>query len=191
MLGEILVKSHIHWAPLIVALTVGLLTWFVAHRFRLNERWKGPTGASQGPDGWLLFLMVLQWLAVLHALGDVVGSFSPQRLASAESSGPYRYAGYIASIVALVALFIFVLWSAIMMHRRSRLFPKLFRIEMALLLLAPILIALWVTWETEQGKVSQLVSVLFWLRVALFAPAAGVGYVYSLRSARFRNTFVR
>jgi hypothetical protein len=184
------VKSHIHWAPLLVALAVGLLAWFVAHRFRLNERWKGPTGASQGSDRWLLFLMVLQWLAVLHALGDVVDSLGPQRLASAASSGPYRYGGYIASIVALAALFIFVLWSAIMMHRKSRLFPKLFRIEMALLLFAPILIALWVTWETEHGTVSPLVSVLFWVRVAVFAPAAGIGYVYSLRSVRFRNTFV-
>jgi hypothetical protein len=185
------VKSHIHWVPLIVALAVGLLTWFVARRLRLNERWKAPTGGSQGPDKWLLFLMVLQWLAVVHAFGDAVGSLSPQRLASAASSGPYRYAGYVASIVALVLLFIFVLWSTIMMHRKSRLFPKLFRIEMALLLFGPVLIALWFTWETEQGRISQLVSVLFWIRVAIFAPAAGIGYVYSLRSARFRNTFVR
>jgi hypothetical protein len=184
------VQSHTHWAPLIVALAVGLLAWFVAHRLRLNERWKGPTGASQSSDGWLLFVMVLQWLAVLHAFGDVVGNLDPRRLASAASSGPYRYGGYIASIVALVLLFIFVLWSAIMMHRKSRLFPKLFRIEMALLLFGPILIALGVTWEAEHGKVSHLVSVLFWSRVAILAPAAGIGYVYSLRSIRFRNTFV-
>lgn len=183
-------KSHVHWAPLIVALTVGLLTWFVAHRLKLNERWKGPTGASQGSGGWLLLLMVLQWLAVVHAFGDAVGSFSPQRLAAAAASGPWRYGGYIASIVVLVLLFIFVLWSAIMMHRRSRLFPKLFRVEMALLLIGPILIAFWFSWEAEHGKVSELMSVLLWVRVAIFAPAAGVGYVYSLRSARFRNTFV-
>lgn len=187
-------QGHIHWAPLIVALAVGLLTWFVAHRSRLNERWNRPsgasrTGASQGPDRWLLFLMVLQWLAVLHAFGDAVGSLSPQRLASAASSGPYRYAGYIASIVVLVLLFVFVLWSTIMMHRKSRLFPRLFRIEMALLLFVPLLIALWFSWETEQGRVPLLVSVMFWVRVAIFAPAAGIGYVYSLRSARFRNTF--
>jgi hypothetical protein len=185
------VKSHIHWAPLVVALTVGLLTWFVAHRLKLNERWKGTTGAPHRSDRWLLLMTVLQWLAVLHALGDVAGSLSPQRLASAAASGPYRYGGYIASIVALVLLFVFVLWSAIMMHRRSRLFPRLFRIEMVLLLFVPILIALWFTWETERGKIPQMVSVLFWVRVAIFAPAAGIGYVYSLRSATFRDTFSR
>jgi hypothetical protein len=184
------VKSHTHWAPLIVALTVGLLTWFVAHRMKLNERLKGPPGAAQGSGKWLLLLMVLQWLAVVHAFGDAASSLSPQRLAAAASSGPYRYGSYIASIVVLVLLFFFVLWSAIMMHRKSRLFPKLFRIEMALLLFGPILIALWFTWETEQGKVSESMSVLFWVRVALFAPMAGVGYVYSLYSVRFRNTFV-
>ena len=134
--------------------------------------------------------MVLQWLAVLHAFGDVAGNLGPQRLASAASSGPYRYGGYIASVVVLALLFIFVLWSAIMMHRKSRLFPKLFRIEMALLLFVPILIALGVTWETGHGKDSHLASVLTWVRVAIFAPAAGIGYVYSLRSVRFRDTFV-
>ena len=142
--------------PLIVALAVGLLTWCVAHRLRLNERWKAPTGGSPGPDKWLLFLMVLQWLAVVHAFGDAVGSLSPQRLASAASSGPSRYAGYIASIAALVLLFIFVLWSSIMMHRTSRLFTNLFRIEDGAVPFGPVLIALWFT--GRPGK-NQLVSV--------------------------------
>jgi hypothetical protein len=89
-------------------------------------------------------------------------------------------------------LFVFVSWSAIMMHRKSRLFPALFRIEMVLLMLLPIALALLGTWMTERdGEMASGLRPAAWVRVALFAPAAGVGFVYSLRSQRFRNTFVR
>jgi hypothetical protein len=85
-----------------------------------------------------------------------------------------------------------VLWSAIMMHRKSRLFPLLFRIEMVLLMLLPIALALLGTWMTgHEGDMGSGLRLAAWARVALFAPAAGIGFVYSLRSQRFRNTFVR
>lgn len=182
--------NHIHWAPLIVALGVGLITWFVAHSFRLNERWKASTSPSQGFAGWLLFLALLQGLTAIHAFGDIFTSISLKTHATAASSTPLG-AGYTAAIVIRVLMFIFVLGSTIMMLRRSRLFPRLFRIEMVLLLVFPIVVALLTTWEIERSREPHLLSVLAWIRVAIFAPAAGIGYVYSLRSQRFRNTFVR
>ena len=184
-------RSHVHWAPLLVAVVVGALAWFVAHRSRLNQRLQRREGPLEGFGGWLVFLAAMQWVAVFHTLGDVVLSLNHLKLADSASSNDYARAGSIAALVVRLLLFVFVLSSAIMMHRRSRLFPGLFRVEMVLLVLAPLLVAALVTWETEHAQMSAAIRAVFWIRVAILAPAAGVGYVYSLRSVRFRNTFVR
>lgn len=185
-------RHHIHLAPLLVAVAVGAVTWGVAHHFRLNQRLKAQGAAPmQGFAGWLAFLAAMQWLAVLHTLGDVGVTLGHRDLAEISSFSPYGKSGYVLAIVIQVILFLFVLWAAIAMHRRSRLFPRLFRIEMALLVLFPILVALLITWEIEHGQMSPSVRVVYWVRVAVFAPAAGIGYIYSLRSVRFRNTFIR
>jgi hypothetical protein len=184
-------KSHFHLAPLVVAVAVGAVTWLVAHRMGLNQRLKPPAGRLEGFAGWLAFLAAMQWLAVLHTLGDLSLSLGQDKLSAVASANASWRAGHAAAIVLQVLLFLFVLWCAIVMHRKSRLFPRLFRLEMVLLLLVPLANALMVTWEGEHGRTSPMVEVVYWVRVAVFAPAAGIGYVYSLRSVRFRNTFVR
>lgn len=184
-------RHQIHLVPLLVAVAVGLFTWFVGHA-RLKRQQAAPGGSvAQGFAGWLRFLAAMQWLAVLHALADVGITLGHRNLAEVGSFSPYGKSGYILAIVVQAILFLFVLWVAIVMHRKSRLFPTLFRIEMVLLMLFPILVALLVTWEIEHGQMSPAVSIAYWVRVAVFAPAAGIGYVYSLRSIRFRNTFIR
>lgn len=182
-------KSHSHLAPLVVAVTVGAITWLVAHRRGLNRRLKPADGRLEGFAGWLGFLAAMQWLAVLHTVGDLSLSLGRGTLPAAASDN-WR-AGHTTAIVLQVLLFFFVASCVIVMHRRSRFFPTLFRIEMVLLLLVPLAVALMVTWESEHGQTSPMVSVVYWVRVAIFAPAAGIGYVYSLRSVRFRNTFIR
>ena len=182
--------SQYHLTPLLVAVAAGAIAWLVAHRMHLNRRPKPPGGRWEGFAGWLAFLAGLQWLAVVHTFGDFLGALERYAKRASATLSPTGQAGFIAAVALQGLLFGFVLWSAILMHRKSRRFPRLFRIEMVLLVLIPAVTGL-LAWEAQRQLASSQLALAYWLRAALFAPAAGIGFVYSLHSARFRNMFVR
>ena len=189
-MGSTLTSQH-HFAPLLVAVTAGAIAWFIAHRLHINQRVQASAGRLEGFAGWLVFLAALQWLAVLHTFSDFAIALGRYAQQSPATEGPAAQSGLLAAVGVQGLLFVVVLGSAILMHRKSRRFPPLFRIELALLVLFPVAVGLLMTWESEQGQVPPQLALAFWIRAALFAPAAGIGLVYSFRSVRFRNTFVR
>jgi len=86
-------------------------------------------------------------------------------------------------------LLAFILYTAIIMNMKRREFPTLFRIEVALFVVVPLLSIWWVARST--GTVVDQAS---FTGVAVQAIAATIGaslsILYSLRSARVRNTFI-
>ena len=181
--------THNHLVPRGVALAAGAIAWAIAHRLHLNERVRPASGALEGFAGWLLFLVLLQWSALAHALHAVLVDWG--RYTQHASASPYTRLGILTAVAVDWLVLLLVLLSTLMMHRKSRLFPRLFRLEMLALLAVPLVLALAVTWQSEEAQVPAAVAIVFWVRAALLAPAAGAGFVYSLRSRRFANTFVR
>ncbi len=92
-------------------------------------------------------------------------------------------AGLSASLLA------FMLYTAIMMSSKRREFPTLFRIEVALYVVVPLLSIAWVsssTGATVDGANFAGIAVQ-----AVFGTiGAWISILYSLRSARVRSTFI-
>jgi hypothetical protein len=144
---------------------------------------------AEGPEGfggWLLLVAIGQWLGFLGRLVELiwalptwVGQWSDPALRRA-TLGDAGLSG---------ALLAFVLYTAIVMNMKRREFPTLFRIEVALFVVVPLLSIWW--GATSTGTVVEKAS---FAGIATQAIAATIGaslsILYSLRSARVRNTFV-
>ena len=173
---------------LLVALAVGLVAYGAGHALLHGGRARA-TGAppTAGFAGWLLALAIGQWLAVLSLLGDLLRHLpAHQQLWS--TGAPIAAVGDLAGRAALLAL---VLCAAILMQRRSRLYPRLLRLEMIVLVLRPVLAGLLLVEDTDLFETRPKLWIGFALQFAATGLLAAAGYLYAQHSARVRATFVR
>jgi hypothetical protein len=173
---------------LLLAVVLGLAVYAVGQRL-LRHRPLAAAGAPvEGFAGWLLVLAIGQWLAVLSLFGEALRLMSlyERYLVLREMR-----TAMIVNLAGHLALLVFVLSAAVLMMRKSRLYPRLLRIELMLLVVLP---ALSIVWETEETG-TYVTGPKVWIAVALRFVATGVfaslWFIYSQHSLRVRNTFVR
>ena len=145
--------------------------------------------ASTGPEGfggWLLLIAIGQWLGVFWTLAQLLLELPGY---AGQLSDPSMRRAVIGEAGLDIALLAFMLYTTVMMSMKRREFPTLFRIQLALFVVVPLLSTWWTS--TSTGKplegpeftstaVSAVVGVI----------GASLSILYSLRSARVRNTFV-
>lgn len=171
-----------------MAVAVGLAAYAAAQRF---VRHQSPSAAGtpvEGFAGWLLVLAIGQWFAVLSLFGEMARQVPLYRRYLAL---PETHTVVIAEIVVPLAVIAFVLWAAVMMMRKSRLYPSLLRIELVLLVILPALSAVWVTAETTSYVTGPKLWIAVTLQFAVTGVFAALWFVYSQHSMRMRTTFVR
>jgi hypothetical protein len=172
---------------LLLAVAVGLAVYLIGHR--LMRQRSPPAGpAVEGFAGWLLVLAIGQWLAVLHLLSEILRRV-PLYQRAWETPG--LGAEVLGEIVGRLVIFVFVTWAAVLMTGKSRLYPRLLRLELVGLAVLP---ALGGVWLIEEGG-AYVTEPKLWLAVTVrfvaTAVFAAIWYVYSQHSLRMRNTFVR
>ena len=146
-------------------------------------------GAAKEPEGfggWLLLVAIGQWLGVLWGFADLAAS-SPGWIAQwRDPALRFATAGEAGLALCLLA---FVLYTAVVMNMKRREFPLLFRIEAALYVVVPLFSTWWVS-----SLAGTPVDRIDFAGIAIQAIAGTIGasitILYSLRSARVRNTFV-
>jgi len=170
-----------------LALAVGLTVYAVAHRVM---RQRAPTAATtvEGFWGWLLLLAIGQWLAVLHLLSEILRRL-PLYQRAWETSG--QRAEALGEIVGRLVILAFVTAAAVLMTRKSRLYPRLLRIELVGMVVLPALSGLWLTEESGTYVTEPKLWLAVTVRFVATAAVAAAWYVYSQHSLRMRNTFVR
>src|SRR5262249_50131320 len=99
----------------------------------------GMTGASEkleGFGGWLLLIAIGNWPGVLAPLGDFLMELPDY---AAQWSDPAVRRGIVGEAVLDAGLFVFMLYTAIMMNMKRHEFPTLFRLQLALVVVLPVL----------------------------------------------------
>ncbi len=145
--------------------------------------------AAEGPEGfggWLLLIAIGQWLGFLGQLVEFIWALPTW---VGQWSDPVLHRATMGEAGLSFGLLAFMLYTAIIMNMKRRDFPTLFRIEAALLVVVPLLSIWWGARST--GTVVDQAS---FAGIATQAVAATIGaslsILYSLRSARVRNTFI-
>ena len=172
---------------LMLALAVGLTVYAVAHRVM---RQRAPMAATtvEGFWGWLLLLAIGQWLAVVHLLAEILRRL-PLYQRAWEMSG--QRAEALGEIVGRLVILAFVTAAAVLMTRKSRLYPRLLRIELVGVVVLPALGGLWLIEESGTFVTEPKLWLAVTVRFVATAVVAAAWYVYSQHSLRMRNTFVR
>lgn len=140
----------------------------------------------EGFGGWLLLLAVMQWLNfLLWAIVTAAMAFDHQTWLGNQS----RTLSLIHAPLAAMAT-AFTLYVNAAMMRRKKSFPPLFRIQLCINVLLPLLLTVIEVMMPTDPDVR-----LAWaseVRAAIVPAVASVlWYVYSLKSVRVRNTFIR
>ena len=148
----------------------------------MNRGEDGPEGFG----GWLLLVAIGQWLGILRevldfawALPGWAGQWGDPVLRRVATGEAALSAGLIA----------FMFYATIMMSMKRSIFPTLFRIELALYVVVPLLSVAWAstaTGETIEGEGFAGIAV----EAVISTIGAWISMLYSLRSARMRNTFI-
>jgi hypothetical protein len=144
-----------------------------------------PSTSSAPPEGfagWLLLLAAGQWLAVVLLLAAFVRHM-PWMI---DESGPQQL-----RLFGQLLLLVFMAWAAILMMRKSRLYPRLLRLELVLLVVLPQIDALWIAEENGAYVTEPKLWIAFAVRLAATSMFAAAWYLYSQHSLRVRTTFVR
>ena len=140
----------------------------------------------EGFGGWLLLIAIGQWLGVFGTLGDFLMELPDY---AAQWSDPAVRRGIVGEAVLDAGLIAFMFYTAIMMNMKRHEFPTLFRLQLALVVVLPVLSILWMSRSTGQA----LGTVDFAATAAQAVAGvigASISILYSLRSERVRNTFV-
>jgi hypothetical protein len=148
----------------------------------MNQGAEGPEGFG----GWLLLVAIGQWLGFFAQLMELIWALPTW---VGQWTDPALHRTTMGEAGLSVGLLAFMLYTAIMMNMKRREFPTLFRFEAALLVLVPLLSIAWVARSTGAA-----VDKASFAGIAVQAIAATIGaslsILYSLRSARVRNTFI-
>ena len=172
---------------LMLAIAVGLAVYAVARRV-MQQRPPPAATAVEGFWGWLLLLAIGQWLAVLHLLAEILRRL-PLYQRAWETSG--QRAEALGEIVGRLAILAFVTAAAVLMTRKSRLYPRLLRIELVGMVVLPALGGLWLIEESGTYVTEPKLWLAVTVRFVATAAVAAAWYVYSQHSLRMRHTFVR
>jgi hypothetical protein len=144
------------------------------------------TGEPEGFGGWLLAVAIGQWLGILRELVEFLWALPTW---VGEWRDPAMHRATLGEAGLSLGLLAFMLYTAIIMNMKRREFPTLFRIELALYVVFPLLSIWWVA--TATGTPVDRAS---FAGIAGEAVASTIGaslsILYSLRSLRVRNTFV-
>ena len=146
----------------------------------------GTAAKLEGFGGWLLLIAFGQWLGVFGALGRFMVALPDNARQWGDPIGQRTMIGEAALDLGLIA---FMLYTAIVMTMKGRGFPTLFRIETALFVVVPLLSIWWGSAST--GMPLDKASFAATVGQAIVGTiGASLSILYSLRSARVRNTFV-
>ena len=167
---------------LVLAVVVALSVYVLGHLLARHRVPLRATGPREGFAGWLLLLAAGQWLTVLLLLAALIRRMP--LMADADHPQQLRLFGHLL----LLAL---ALSSAILMTRKSRLYPRLLRLELVLLVVVPPIDALWLTEENGAYVTEPKLWIAFAVRLAATGMFAAAWYLYSEHSRRVRATFVR
>ena len=168
----------------LLALAIGGAIYLAARRSLAP----GSGAPTEGFAGMLLYVAIVQWLGVVVVAGKL---FWPMPPLGDYFEAPQAHASAILESLGHLAVLAFVLWSALLMARRRRLFPVLLRIELLGLAVLPVVELLFGTTETDSYVTAPKLWIAIVLRIVVIGLFAAALFVYSLRSERVRNTFVR
>ncbi|MGZ5909192.1 MAG: DUF2569 family protein [Reyranella sp.] len=172
------------FVEVLLALVIGGAIYLAA------RRWLAPASGAplEGFGGVLLYVAIVQWLGVVTVAARLFWRMPPW---GDYVDAPRTHASAIAETVGHLAVLAFVLWTAMLMTRRRRLFPVVLRIELVGLAVLPFLDLLFGTTETDSYVTAPKLWIAIVLRIVVIGLFAAALFVYSLRSERVRNTFVR
>ena len=130
------------FVEVLLALAIGGAIYLVV------RRWLAPTsgGPPAGFGGALLYVAIVQWLGVVIVAARLLWRMPPWE---DYVEAPQVHASSIAEVIGHLAALVFVLWAALSMTRRRRLFPVLLRIELALLAVLPVVELFFAPAETD------------------------------------------
>jgi hypothetical protein len=167
---------------LALAVVLALSVYVLGHHLARHRVPSNSSAPLEGFSGWLLVIATGQWLAVLLLLIAFVRHL-PWTI---DASGPMQL-----HLFGHLLLLVFVAWAAILMTRKSRLYPRLLRLELVLLVVLPPADALWVVEENGVYVTEPKLWIAFAVRLAATSMFAAAWYLYSQHSLRMRSTFVR
>jgi hypothetical protein len=167
---------------LALAVALALSVYALGHHLARHRVPSGASAPAEGFAGWLLLMAAGQWLAVLLLLA----AFLRHMPWTIDATGPMQL-----HLFGRLLLLVFVAWAAILMMRKSRLYPRLLRLELVLLVVLPPFDALWAAEENVAYVTEAKLWIAFAVRLAATSMFAAAWYLYSQHSLRMRNTFVR
>jgi hypothetical protein len=172
------------FVEVLLALAIGGAIYLVVRRGLAPASGAPPEGFG----GMLLYLAIVQWLAVVIVAARLLWRMPPWQ---DYVEAPQVHASGIAEVIGHLAALVFVSWTAVSMTRRRRLFPLLLRIELVLLAVLPVVELFFAPAETDTYVTAPKLWIAIALRIVTTGLFAAALFVYSLRSERVRNTFVR
>jgi hypothetical protein len=144
------------------------------------------TTRLEGFGGWLLLIAIGQWFAFFSALVQLVWKLLTYAGRWSEPAGRTTMIGEAAIELGLIA---FILYTTTVMSMKRREFPTLFRIQLALFVVVPLLSIWWDSTSTgtplDGSDFARTVG-----QAIVSTIGATFSILYSLRSERVRNTFV-
>lgn len=170
--------------PLALLILGFLAIWFFAWR----DKKRRPEGAKiEGFGGWLLIVAIGQWFGALSFIADFLKALPEYEK---HWSNPIAQRVIMAEAGLTLGFVGFMIYVAIMMSMRRRVFLFLFRVELVLIVVGPLIVLFWAALVSD----ASLEKLNFGTEVGRSmgrAVGAAIWIVYSLRSVRVRNTFVR
>jgi hypothetical protein len=146
----------------------------------------GTVTRPEGFGGWLLLIAVGQWLGVFAGLVQFLLGLPDY---ASRWSDPLMRRGVMGEAGLEIALLAMMLYTAVMMSMKRREFPTLFRIQLALVVVVPLL-STWWTSTSAGTPIEGLEFASTAVQAVVGVVGASLSILYSLRSERVRNTFV-
>lgn len=173
----------VQFVPLTLVLLIGFAIWYFASQ-RKKAR---PTGEKlEGIGGWLILVAIGQVLGIFRALAEFGKSLPDYEK---HWSNPLLKNAIIGEVGLSAGMFAFMIYTAIMMGQKRRIFPTLFRVELVLFAVIPLLNLFWVSYAIGASFEKLGYETVIGQSIGI-AIGAAVWIAYTLKSVRVRNTFV-